>query len=394
MSLPLKILLTLAGIAPEDGGPSRSVPALALALAGLGAQVEIITCEAATGQAAPLVPDVSRVKTHLLPRHARDRIGPVSRNEFSRATERLARVGETVLHDNGLWLPSNHAVAAASRRLSCPRLVSPRGMLTAWSFQFRGWKKRLAWWLYQQRDLQSAQVLHATSAQEAAEFRQLGLKAPIALIPNGVALPSFPGFSIRNPSSLNSKTALFLSRIHPKKGLFDLLQAWAQVRPAGWRLQVVGPSENGHRQELERAAQSLGLDQTVAFGEAVSDQDKWALYRGADLFVLPSHSENFGIVVAEALAAGLPVITTRGTPWEDLVSHQCGWWTEIGSKPLAEALRDATQRPDGERRAMGERGRQLVAAKYGWPGIAAQVLAVYAWMLGHGPKPETVLEKS
>jgi glycosyltransferase involved in cell wall biosynthesis len=109
------------------------------------------------------------------------------------------------------------------------------------------------------------------------------------------------------------------------------------------------------------------------------------------LFVLPSHSENFGIVVAEALASGVPVITTRATPWEELVTHRCGWWTENGPEPLAAALRDALSRTDEERREMGRRGRQLVDQKYSWPGIAAQVHAVYRWMLGEGEKPECVV---
>jgi glycosyltransferase involved in cell wall biosynthesis len=115
------------------------------------------------------------------------------------------------------------------------------------------------------------------------------------------------------------------------------------------------------------------------------------LYRSADLFVLPSHSENFGLVVAEALASGVPVITTRGTPWEELVAHRCGWWVEKTTDSLAEALRDAMSRTDEERREMGERGRQLIEQKYTWSSVAAQMKSVYEWVLGKAPKPECIV---
>jgi glycosyltransferase involved in cell wall biosynthesis len=107
--------------------------------------------------------------------------------------------------------------------------------------------------------------------------------------------------------------------------------------------------------------------------------------------LLPSHSENFGIVVAEALASGVPVITTRGTPWRDLIEHRCGWWEEIGASPLAAALEAATALSDDERRAMGQRGRELVERKYSWQRVAADMKAVYAWLLGQGERPDCVL---
>jgi glycosyltransferase involved in cell wall biosynthesis len=123
----------------------------------------------------------------------------------------------------------------------------------------------------------------------------------------------------------------------------------------------------------------------------VEGEAKWNLYRSADLFVLPSHSENFGLVVAEALACGVPVIASRGTPWEDLITHRCGWWVDNRPETLADALREATGLTDEERQAMGARGRDLVKTKYSWSPVAAQMKSVYQWMLGQGPKPECVI---
>ena len=108
-----------------------------------------------------------------------------------------------------------------------------------------------------------------------------------------------------------------------------------------------------------------------------SDPQKVAAYRHADLFVLPTFSENFGVVVAEALSHGLPVITTRGAPWADLETHGCGWWVDIGVEPLAEALREAMSLTDEERRAMGENGRRMVEAKYRWESVAQEMEKVY-----------------
>jgi len=146
--------------------------------------------------------------------------------------------------------------------------------------------------------------------------------------------------------------------------------------------------------QIKAEWQKEKADMDFEYVGPVAGEAKWNLYRDADLFVLPSHSENFGLVVAEALACGVPVITTRGTPWEDLVTHRCGWWTEIGVEPLANALREALRLSDEERQHMGRRGRKLVEENYTWPAAAKKMVAVYRWMLGEGQKPECVNLKS
>lgn len=317
---------------------------------------------------------------------------------------------DLVLHDNGIWLPTNHAAARVARQTGAPRIVSTRGMLTKWAFQYRGQKKRLAWWLYQRRDLQQAKVLHATSHQEAAEFRELKLTQPIAVVPNGVTLPpphqpadspihrfTEPAYHRTPDAPTHRRTVLFLGRIHPIKGLLNLVEAWAEVKRSGvggqrsmWQVVIAGQDENGHKAEVEAAIRERQLQQDFRFVGAIDGPAKWDVYRSANLFVLPSHTENFGLVVAEALACGLPVITTRGTPWEELVTRGCGWWTQIGAEPLARALREATTLTDAERQEMGRRGRRLVADNYTWPAAAQKMLAVYRWMLGQGERPGCV----
>jgi glycosyltransferase involved in cell wall biosynthesis len=171
-----------------------------------------------------------------------------------------------------------------------------------------------------------------------------------------------------------------------------LLKAWDRVRPDGWTLKLVGPSENGHRGELERQVRRLELEKVVQFSGPVSDEEKWDVYRCADLFVLPTYSENFGIVVAEALAAGVPVIATTGAPWEDLEISDCGWWVEPTERALTTALKEAFALSPRERAAMGRRGRALVENHYSWQGVARRMIEAYQWTLDGGSRPEFIVE--
>ncbi|MGB5063775.1 MAG: glycosyltransferase, partial [Candidatus Competibacter sp.] len=160
----------------------------------------------------------------------------------------------------------------------------------------------------------------------------------------------------------------------------------------GWKMIIAGPDEGGHQKIVEAAIQHAGLQDDFEFpGSVVYGDEKEALYRSAEVFVLPTFSENFGLVVAEALACGVPVITTKGAPWEGLLTHRCGWWIDIGVEPLVAALREAMNLPPDTLRDMGRRGRAYVEQNFGWPGIAQQMLSVYRWVLGQGDKPDCVM---
>jgi glycosyltransferase involved in cell wall biosynthesis len=298
----------------------------------------------------------------------------------------------TVIHDAGIWLPSNRQVAQVSAEVAAPRVVSPRGMLSAWALGQGRLRKKLAWRLHQRRDLERASLLHATAEAEAEDFRRAGLRNPIAVVPNGVDVAHTISRTMREPRG--PRTALFLSRLHRKKGLLDLVEAWRVVRPSGWRLVIAGEDEGGYRRTIETAAAMAGLGQTVDFSGPVDDDKKWELYASADLFVLPSYSENFGLVVAEALASGVPVVTTKATPWPELETARCGWWIDTGAVALSAALREATAATDEQRRAMGERGRDLIEKKYSWKQAAAQMLACYQWLLQIGRRPECILAEA
>lgn len=297
----------------------------------------------------------------------------------------LASLKPELIHSHGIWLYHQLVAYRYAASTGTPLIVSPRGMLEPWAFHHSRFKKLPLWWLYEKRGLRAASVLHATSHQEAESFRALQLDAPIAVIPNGVDLPEWD-----SSYTGDGKTALFLSRIHAKKGLLNLVEAWRIVRPSGWKVVIAGPDENDHEREVRDAVQRAGLGDCFEFVGPVYGEAKSGLYRRVDLFILPSFSENFGNVIAEALSYGVPVITTSVTPWSEIRDYACGWWVDVGVAPLAESLRAAVAAGGDELRDMGARGRKLVESRYAWPRIAAEMKKVYQWAVAGGVPPDSV----
>lgn len=180
--------------------------------------------------------------------------------------------------------------------------------------------------------------------------------------------------------------AVCFSRLHPKKGIPLLLDAWAQAQPPGWELEIAGLAADGYDRELARQIAGLRLQHVRLVGEKTGTA-KWDFLADADLFILPSYSENFGIAVAEAMAMGLPVITTHGTPWEVLSERHLGWWVAPDVAPLTRAIREATAEPAAVLAARGAKAGDYARATFGWPGIGERMVNCYRWLLGEGDKP-------
>lgn len=308
-------------------------------------------------------------------------ISPAFEGAVRRAAEDCA-----VVHAHGLWLMPNVYGGAAAALARKPLIVSPRGMLAAEALEFSPWKKRTFWALLQKRAYASAAAWHATSSAEAEDIRRFGITAPIIVIPNGVDMPATQ--ADHSPAK-SLRTILFLSRLHPKKNLPSLIDAWSRVAPKrqDWQLVIAGPDEGGHRAVLEARASAANTPR-ICFLDPVYGDEKDVLLAGADLFVLPTQNENFGIAVAESLAAGVPAIVTRGAPWSGLERFACGWWIEHGYAPLTEALLAATMISPAERRSMGQRGKAWMERDFGWDAIAMKMVDVYEWLRGRGPSPE------
>ena len=388
---PIRAAAVIPSMAQAAGGTTFCVAALCEAAAGAGVTQSLFTVQAPAGKPEHL-PNQNLVETIRVGGFHFKTLRLSWSPSFKRALRRLCRErGVNVIHHHGIWTQTSHASASVARVLGLPLVVSTHGMLEPWAWRHHAWKKRPAWWLWQRRDLNGAAALHATAQQEVEALRALGLRNPIALIPIGVELPAVNQKTESRKQKAGVRTALFISRIHPKKGLLNLVAAWSQVRPAGWRMVVCGPDECGHTDQVKRAVAEAGLSGEFDFKLPVYGAEKEALYASVDLFILPTFSENFGIVVAEALAANVPVITTVGAPWEELRTRRCGWWIDIGVEPLAATLREATSLSDQERSEMGQRGRRLVEEKYSWPQIGREMLEVYQWVLGQGPRPVCIV---
>jgi glycosyltransferase involved in cell wall biosynthesis len=300
------------------------------------------------------------------------------------ALDRFGKID--ILHDNGIWLQHNHRLAVLAKTRGIPRIISTRGMLEPWARRHKQFKKRLAWHLYQQRDLRLACCHHTTAEAEADNLSKLRLGVPIVTVPNGVDIPEKqpPLVNRENEQATSERlrTVLFLGRIYPVKGLPMLIEAWARVRPKGWALRIAGPDEAGHRRSLETAVLTAGLGEVVSFTGPIGHQMKKSAFSNAELLVLPSHSESFGIVVAEALAHGLPVLTTTSTPWSILAQRKCGWWVAATVEGISDGLRQATDLGPEVLRAMGAKGRALAIEQFRWECVAERTLAMYALILG------------
>lgn len=376
----MKVVEIVASVANLSHGPSYSVPRLAEGLAHAGAEVDLFS----VGEPSEEIRDGVRRRVFRHDIGGAPRIGHLRLSgPMNRALADEAKAGAAVLHTHGLWLSPNIAPARIAQKAGRAFVISPRGMLGDAAMRFSSAQKRLVWSLFQKKAMQAAAFIHATSEGEAAEIRARGLTNPVVVIPNGIDIPPHAD---KVPGS--ERLALSLGRIHPKKGLDRLVRAWAAAGPAtaGWRLSIVGPSELGHADELRALAAQLGLA-NVAVGEGLFGEQKLAAYRQADLFILPTLNENFAMTVAESLAAGTPVISTKGAPWSGLLTHGCGWWIEHGEAAMAQVLKSALALPPDRLAAMGERGRAWMAADFSWDHIGARMLAAYEWVVNGGPPP-------
>jgi glycosyltransferase involved in cell wall biosynthesis len=318
------------------------------------------------------------------------------RDRLLSAVHETQAAGTTpLIHLHGMWDAASLSLALMPQSQAIPLVVSPRGMLEPWALGQKRLKKAVAMQLWQRSLLTRAGLLHATSHLECEGLRQLGLRGPVAIVPNGIDVPpDIGGLRDSRPANQSKESpprrrCVFLSRLHPKKGLLMLLGAWKRIRPRGWTLEIAGSGDARHEVEVRETILRLQLDEVSLVGDLRGFQ-KWQFLANADMFVLPTHSENFGIAIAEAMAAGLPVITTRGTPWQVLRDQRMGWWIDAEEHAVAAALREATSESGAALRERGQRASHYAMTQFGWSAIGQRMLACYEWLLGIGPSTEDI----
>ena len=304
----------------------------------------------------------------------------------------LLKKKPALIHIHGIWEAPTSSAAKTAKNDGIPYIYTIRGMLEPWSLTQSPLKKKLALLLYQRRLLNKAFCLHVTAESEMHSLRNLGFKNPIAIIPNGIDLRKFPPQK-EYYSKSNGKRILFLSRIHPKKGLEMLIDIWSsldQGTKQGWYIDIVGNGAADYIAKLQDQIDQTKLNDEVRIYPPAYGIDKFKRYQDARLFILPTYSENFGVVIAEALASYTPVITTYGAPWEDLETQNAGWWTPITPEAMKSALLNALLSPDEVLDVKAVNGRKLIEEKYSIEAVSSNMETLYDWIVNQKEQPNFV----
>ena len=377
----LRILQVVPSYYPavRYGGPIRSVHGLASGLARRGHDVQVFTTnlDGPDDLDVPLDRPVmlDGVSVHYFP------VPALRRLAWSPAMGRALRAQVAdfdVLHLHSVFLWPLQAAARAARRAGVPYLLAPRGMLVRDVIRGKSRWLKSAWIeLFERNTLARAAGLHATADIEIEDVRTLGLAFNAAYcVQNGVEWPREFAPLIAGPfAGIPQPYVLFLSRISWKKGLDRLIKAWKSVPDLP--LVIGGNDYEGLIPKLTALARREGVLDRILFLGQVSDRDKWALYAHARMLVLPSYSENFGNVVAEAMAMSCPVVVTRAVGIAPLVERSAAGLI-AGDEPadIAMAVNRLAQ-DETLRRESGARGRAAVESTLSWDAVCAQMETVY-----------------
>jgi len=363
----------------ETGGPTYTVPALCAALGQLGHAVELHVLPPVPGSYGPSF-TIRQHRRSSFPR----KLG--FSNEMKSALREAALTAH-VIHSHSLWMMPNIYPAFCVRGTRCHLVVSPRGTLDPWAFSHHRWRKSVVWFLGQKANLTSASCLHATAEQEYEFIRERGFTAPVAIIPNGVDVPELPPCPARTNGM---RRLLFMARVHPKKGVDVLLEAWRNVqdRFRDWELHIAGP-DDGHLTTMIQLASELGTER-VSFKGRIPDDEKSLYLRQSDIYILPTHNENWGVSIAEALAHGTPAIVGRGAPWSELTTRDCGWWIDNTVDAVTACLEQALCLEPAELEARGARGRAWMQEAFPWSKVGQMTDRLYRWLVEGGAVPDWV----
>jgi len=369
----MRILHVIATLDSESGGPATACIEMAQAVAELGHEVDIMTTDWCIGQHPILPHHAEKLDCRIL-------TFPV---EFPRPWKRSTQLAKALyeqastydlLDIHSLHLFHNMVAPAAARRAGVPYIVRPHGLLDPYIRRRHRIRKFVMEVAFQNRALRDAAAIHYTSSEEMRISQPYACGTPGVIVPLGVELPLLHSSQQKNPRRI-----LFLSRLHAKKGLDLLIPAFMQVRKRypDSELVIAGP-DDGELAPTRDLVAKHGLQGAVSFPGMLRGEKKYQAFAQAGLFVLPSHSENFGIALAEAMAAGLPVVTTDQVNIHDAITEaEAGLVTPCRVQPLADAMQRILSDPALAAR-LGRNGRELAATRYSWPAIGRQLETLYA----------------
>lgn len=393
----MKVLTFITSISLKGGGPSRSVPMLVKGLAELGVDITLMTYWSDDMNTHALDGTSAKLK--------------VLRPDFSRSQMEEYIISEKfdVIQLQSMWDLRYHIVAKTARKHRIPYIITPRGMLEPWCLSQKKWKKKLAMALYQMKDIKRSACVFTTAEMEALHVRDLGVDVPMVVLPNGIETDSYP---CRISKDKVKKQILFLSRIHIKKGIELLIDAFDRIIKKNadmddWTVAIVGNGEEEYIRELKRKVEGLNLRDKVKILAPVFGDAKVKLYQESSIFCLPSYSENFGMVIAEAMSCGVPCITTNGTPWQllngevstmganlDILgkNRKTGWCIDLNVDNLEKVLLEAMTMKTEALYEMAQKGNLLVQENFNYKSVARKVMQLYSWLLDGGQTPAFVYE--
>lgn len=380
----MKIVHLVENMDDSYGGPARSIPLLCKYLNGLGIQTLILSVKLHASEHNHVIEQNDlQWESFDFDYSKKLRVSKKFRNRV----EGLAKEEGTIFHVHNSWNYVPYLANSIRKKYSIPLVISVRGSMYPWSLKQRKWVKRLAWNFFQRKALEDASVIHATEENEAKALRELGIKNKISIVPNGVEL-SFSKIKRNEAIKLlglkkNVRYVLFLSRIHPKKGVEYLIESFSKLTDEfpNWELLIVGPvGDQKYYHELTRKVTTNGLSEKIHFLGSIEGEKKRAVFSASEIFVLPSHTENFGIVIAEALVYNLPVITTTGTPWKEIEEYKSGWYIKLDQEKLTIALSEAMSKDEKRLTKIGENSNKFIK-NYSWEIQAKKMLEVYECIL-------------
>lgn len=295
-----------------------------------------------------------------------------------------------LFHIQGLWLYLGHGVASFARKQNKPYVVSLRGMLYPQALAHSALIKKISLLLYQRNDLQRAACIQATCKEELDYYRKLGFSNPVAVLPNPIYIAGLIEHPIRSSQKLRIG---YLGRVHPRKRIERLIYAFDVLRDElqEAELLIIGSGDERYEQFLRNEVIRLNLTNVRFTGFLTGDEKNKAIL-SLSYLVVPSDFENFGNIVTEALVRGVPVIASKGMPWQELEECHCGWWIDNDQETINQTLHIAINTSESERIEMGMNGKQLVAEKYSVDSLGGKMKQLYEWILYGGAKPEFVYD--
>lgn len=374
----LRICQIVPYIHNEASGPSYSVPSLTLAIKKLNYEIVLLTLDK-----RKLVPDWSIEIIKHQPNLFLNKVGwSIEANKWFKENAKKY----DIFHTNGLWMFPNVTPLKIANKIGKKCVLSPRGTTNKEALKYSRIKKFLFYTFFQKDILRKVDMLHVTSDDELNDVRKLGLKQPVAIIPNGIDIPE-----IRYKKDRKVFKLIYLGRIHPKKGLENTIQAWSSVENLfpNWIFEIAGLGEKKYEEKIKK----LILDtqsKSISFIGPVYGEDKIKFIQTSDILIMPSYNENFGMVVAEALSNSVPVICGENTPWQKIIPIKCGWHIPNDTINIKKTFLKVFKMSKNSLNIKGMNGRLWVEKDYSWKQVAKKMLLSYEWLISKKNKPKWI----